>query len=186
MNKSKMKYFNEKGFTLVEVLIAVTILTIGILGIAGLSGRAALMHGSSRMTSLGVNIAQDRMESIFKIPFNDLTQDENADGAKDLYRTCDNTILTVGVEFVTKCTPLDDADATRSIISVKDTSGAANVNTGLILNFVWEYYVVTVDVNGDGSITSEDKVKKVDVVVNWFDPMSRDRKYFVLSSYRSK
>ena len=36
-----MRWRTEDGFTLIEVVIAMTILSIGILGIAGLAGTAA-------------------------------------------------------------------------------------------------------------------------------------------------
>lgn len=181
MKTSNMQYLNEKGFTLVEVLIAVSILTIGILGIASLSGRAAIMHGASRNTSLGVNIAQDRMESIFKIPFVSLAESNNeATTASDLQRTCVEVLA--GVENVVKCTPIIPN------IAVSDDWDAGTVAKASKRydNFVWEYYVVQIDINGDGVITSDDKIKKIDVVVNWFDPMLKDRKYIVFSSYRSK
>jgi len=57
---------NDKGFTLLEILVAVTLLTIGLLGVAGLT--VGIMRGNrhSNIVTTATTLAQDRMEEIRK------------------------------------------------------------------------------------------------------------------------
>ncbi|HEX9880452.1 MAG TPA: prepilin-type N-terminal cleavage/methylation domain-containing protein [Candidatus Binatia bacterium] len=65
----KRKLTNEKGFTLLEILVAVTLLAVALLGMAGLT--AALVQGndfSSRVTTAST-LAQDKMEQVTKLGY---------------------------------------------------------------------------------------------------------------------
>jgi len=55
---------NDKGFTLLEILVAVTLLAIGLLGIAGLT--VGIMRGNrhSNMATTATTLAQDKIEEI--------------------------------------------------------------------------------------------------------------------------
>ena len=60
---------NKKGFTLLEILVAVTLLATALLGMAGLT--AALMQGntfSNRLT-LASTLAQDGMENLTQLGY---------------------------------------------------------------------------------------------------------------------
>lgn len=50
------------GFTLIEVLVAIVILTVGILGLAGLQGTALQNTHSAHLRSQAVNLAHDIAE----------------------------------------------------------------------------------------------------------------------------
>lgn len=70
-----IKVFEEKGFTLTEVLIGLIILAIGILAIAGM--QITSIRGSSfsnNLTQASV-IAQDRLEFFKGLPLNDAELD---------------------------------------------------------------------------------------------------------------
>lgn len=70
-----IKVFEEKGFTLTEVLIGLIILAIGILAIAGM--QITSIRGSSfsnNLTQASV-IAQDRLEFLKGLPLNDAKLD---------------------------------------------------------------------------------------------------------------
>lgn len=70
-----IKVFEEKGFTLTEVLIGLIILAIGILAIAGM--QITSIRGSSfsnNLTQASV-IAQDRLEFLKGLPLNDAELD---------------------------------------------------------------------------------------------------------------
>jgi len=79
---------NSKGFTLVEVLVAITILSIGLLGMAGLT--TSVMRGNSvsnRMTA-AITLSQEKMENIRGLgysgtPKTDTTATEDYDSIPD-------------------------------------------------------------------------------------------------------
>jgi len=59
----------QKGFTLLEILVALTILSIGLLGMAGLT--TTIMHGnalSSKVTT-ATTLGQDRMEHFRRLGY---------------------------------------------------------------------------------------------------------------------
>ncbi len=60
---------NKKGFTLIEILVATTLLATALLGMAGLT--AALMQGNNFSNRLTVasTLAQDRMEEMTKLGY---------------------------------------------------------------------------------------------------------------------
>lgn len=60
----KNKYGNSTGFTLVEVLIALLVFSIGMLGLIKLQGEVTLNSADSRMYTQAVNLAQDKVEEL--------------------------------------------------------------------------------------------------------------------------
>lgn len=52
------------GFTIVEVLVAIMILTTGLLAVAAGSGSVFRMLGSGRRSSLSAGVAQARLETL--------------------------------------------------------------------------------------------------------------------------
>ncbi len=65
MRKSK----NDKGFTLLEILIALSILSIGLLGLAGLT--TSIIHGNmlSNKVTTATTLGQDRMEHFRRLGY---------------------------------------------------------------------------------------------------------------------
>jgi type IV pilus assembly protein PilV len=53
---------NNHGFTLLEVLVAIVILTVGILGMAGLQGTALRSNHNAQLRSQATNLAHDMAE----------------------------------------------------------------------------------------------------------------------------
>ncbi|GAC1647886.1 MAG: hypothetical protein NVS4B6_22580 [Mycobacterium sp.] len=55
---------SPRGFTLVELLIAVIILSIGVLGLAGTSGMVVRTIGVTRLQTQAAQVAQSRVETM--------------------------------------------------------------------------------------------------------------------------
>lgn len=55
---------SREGFTIVEVVVAIVILTTGLLAVAAGSGSVFRMLGSGRRSSLSASVAQARLESL--------------------------------------------------------------------------------------------------------------------------
>jgi len=105
-NQKNKAAHKEKGFTLVEILIALTIFAIGILGVAsmqiwGLRGNASAIWHSQAAT-----FAADRIEKLMMVDYADLTNGEEEQGDYTVTWTVttddpiDNTAtITVDVEW---------------------------------------------------------------------------------------
>lgn len=91
---------NERGFTLIEVLMALLILSIGLLGIAGMQIASINGNADSRDFTEASVAAQDQIEALMGTPFADIAdgtqvsngytvtwtvsaQDFNSDGSDD-------------------------------------------------------------------------------------------------------
>jgi len=78
----------QKGFTLLEVIMAVSILTVGILAVASMQG-AAIM-GNVRATDVtdATTLATDRLEKLAALAYDDTDlEDRDNDGASGLNDT---------------------------------------------------------------------------------------------------
>ncbi len=64
VNKRKARMKNQKGFTLIEVMIAMVILAVGILGLAPLMVLSIYSNTYSQDLTQATAIAQDRIEQL--------------------------------------------------------------------------------------------------------------------------
>ena len=93
---------NDHGFTLIEVMIAITILAIGILGVAMMQISAVRGNASANGTTEALTIAQDRMERLITTDFDNLDDvNDDGDGGLDLPSRADvlnggNGLLSAG------------------------------------------------------------------------------------------
>lgn len=68
MNVMK-KTLSQRGFTLLEVMIALTIFSVGILAVVAMQGQAILGNAAAQSLSNASAIAQERMERVMQQPF---------------------------------------------------------------------------------------------------------------------
>ena len=83
--KHMLKRWNERGFSIIEVMIAISILSIGILALASM--QVAAMRGNSYAGSVteGSTWALDHIEKLMNLPWDDASlQDADLDGAAGL------------------------------------------------------------------------------------------------------
>jgi type IV pilus assembly protein PilV len=67
----KVSHFKQNGFTLIEVLIGLIILSIGILAVAGMQITSIIGTSFSNNLSQASVVAQDRIEFLKGLPLND-------------------------------------------------------------------------------------------------------------------
>jgi type IV pilus assembly protein PilV len=85
------KRSNEKGFTLLEIIIAISILTFGILAVASM--QVSSMRGNSFAGSVteATALAGDRLERLIALSYDDsLLNDDNGNGSDGLNDTGDD------------------------------------------------------------------------------------------------
>lgn len=158
----------DAGFTLIEVLIAMTILSIGILGIAGLAGTAVKTSGYSQAVTQATNLAQDRIEALLSVDFLNIHTTDNTAARTDLRRTCVQT----------------DATVSRPVYTCTPTNATIDVGT---MPFTWSYTVTLIDLDNNGTANHiADGLKRVDVTISWTDVLWHTTKSLTFVTLRSR
>ena len=75
---SGLTLINNRGLTLLEVLVAIAILSFGLLAIATM--QASSIKGNSQAIGLteAITLAQDKVEELMRLPYDDATLDDGA------------------------------------------------------------------------------------------------------------
>ena len=94
---------NQNGFTLVELLIALVIFAVGILGIGAMQLTAIKGNSKGRLISEASNLAADQIEIFMSPNYGTLTdggRDINGDGVNDISWTVDNNVPEAGFQTI--------------------------------------------------------------------------------------
>jgi type IV pilus assembly protein PilV len=141
MRLQKMKIHNPGGFTILEVLIAMAIFAIGILGVAKMQLSAVSGNSSARGMTEAAAVGQQQIEQLMALPYDDpLLSDTNGNGTG---QDADND----GVDDSGNNFGLDDFGAAADHTAVVD----------IVYNIFWNVAV-------DQPIQS---AKKIRVIVRW-------------------
>ena len=62
---------NDTGFTIIEVVIAISILAVGLLGVAAMQTSSIQVNSAAGRITTRMNWAQDKMEELKAMPFSD-------------------------------------------------------------------------------------------------------------------
>jgi len=68
-----MRIQEEKGFTLLEIIIAISILTVGLLAVASMQASALRGDSFASRVTEGTTWAQDKLEGLLAQPYNGMT-----------------------------------------------------------------------------------------------------------------
>lgn len=148
-------YLDKRGFTLIEVLIAMALLSFGLMAVASLAGTIIKATESGRKQTQAVNLAVEKLEMLKAIPYADI---QSTGGSGGITRAC------AGASPTFTCTP-NGAAGTSSAPTVTINNAA----------FTWNWTVTYVDLDGDavvveatGNADSRD-IKRIDLTVTWTD-----------------
>ena len=84
MKKRADRSLQEAGFTMLEILIAIFILSIGLLGVASMQGYSLSADSFAYNVNQGTNLGQNKIEELVALSYNDpelsvSTHDETSD-----------------------------------------------------------------------------------------------------------
>jgi len=116
-------YRRQRGLALIEVLIAVLILSIGLLGVASLQTTSIEMNGQSRQKSQALLLAQDLVERVRVNAANAQNYDSSLGPGLD----CDPTLNPSGADVATR--DLNEWGNDLACL-LADASAEVNVDTG--------------------------------------------------------
>jgi len=150
MNKTTIS--NEKGFTLIEVLIAITVFAIGILAVSAMQISSIKGNSSSLDLTEAVNVAQDQLETMLALDYNDPDlDDDDGDGTNE--DADGNNIDDNGGDF--GLNDLVNPDGTNQYI------GPTNVTYNIFWNIAVDEPV--------------DEAKRIRLIVQWQEDGGRAR-----------
>ena len=158
---------SDKGFTILEVLIAVALLSVGILAVSSLMGTSIKGSSYSQALTQANNYAQERLERLQSVSYNNLQLTDTAAAPDDLKRNCAQADFTASRPVYT-CTPT----ATRDIGN---------------RTYTWVYEVIYIDLDGSGTANpGVDGLKRLNVTVSWTDQLWNATKSITVTSLRSE
>ena len=149
------KVFNreihEKGFTLLEILIAICILTFGLLGVASMQGSASRNNVFAGSRTEAATWAANQMETLLPLGWSDpLLSDADGDGAAGLGDLgFDNDPTTQG-------------DADHEVLQGKYTIYWNVVDNGIITNTkTINLIVIWSDYGGNGRVSMQRVIPRI-------------------------
>jgi len=77
MQPGNQKQTTAQGFTLIEILVAMSIFAIGILAVTSMQIRSISQNASAGMQTEAATLAVDRMEQLLALPYEDPQLDED-------------------------------------------------------------------------------------------------------------
>lgn len=145
----------DKGFTIVEVLIAMMIFSIALLALVSLATTSMKATEMGRRMTQGVNLATQKMESLKAVPFRHLNRDITVGG---ISKTCTRS------NAVFSCTPDPNTDTLDKAV------------------FTWSWDVEYMDLNNNGIVfgdpaapdnrsIDDGDMRLITVFVDWTDIM---------------
>ncbi len=76
---------SQRGFTLLEVIVAISILTVGLLAVATMQGSAIIANGSAMDVTDATALASDQVEKLAAVAYDDASlEDRDGDGVSGL------------------------------------------------------------------------------------------------------
>lgn len=148
----------DRGFTIVEVLIAMMIFSIALLALVSLATTSMKATEMGRRMTQGVNLATQKMESLKAVPFKHL----NRNGTfGSITRAC---VITDDANAIFTCTPTADTDTLDNAV------------------FTWYWKIQYIDLNRSGVVygnaadhddrnIDDGDMRLVTVFVEWTDIM---------------
>jgi len=130
-------FTNEDGFTLIEALVAMVVLTIGILSIYSMQISAIQGNSKASHVTIASNWAAERIEQIMSTPYDDLL-DTDGDG------TGQDTVAPFGIDDNVGNFGLDDTLAADGTVAADGQTTSPEGDYTVFWNVSFDYPVTGV------------------------------------------
>lgn len=122
-------FSNQRGFSLLEVLVALTVLSIGVLGVAAMSVSVSQGNSVARKVTAATVLAQGQMETFKNTPFANITTGSDSNNPIDENGNAGG-VYTLSWT-VTSNTPF--ANVNKVVCTVSWDSGARSVSLSTLI-----------------------------------------------------
>ena len=126
---------NQHGFTIVEVIIAISIFAVGILAIGTMQITALLSNATSREVTEASNWAQDRVEQLMAIEYDPSSIDPDLDPDQYANHTATESVYTIAWTVNNHAT-IANALSIRVVVSWWDLGKIKNVSFDFVKTVV--------------------------------------------------
>lgn len=110
--KTRRPSAKRAGFTLVELLVAMMVFAVGMLGLAATAGSVTRMMGGAKRQTLAATLAQSRLEKLRSSPCTTLTS--GSETARGITNTWTVTAVSRGVNIKDSVSFRSSRNTTRS------------------------------------------------------------------------
>lgn len=177
---------DQKGFSLIEMLVASAILTIGLLGIASMMISAIQGNNFARRVSIATNLAQQRIEEMKNIPFENLynTDASNSNKSSNVAPAAMSASNGAATQTVTPVDAGSNPSPCNTTYPCGDIASGDKVwtyslsytdpDTGIVFRRIWTVKR-NPDIDGDNSLAAdgtntdadEQRTIRVESIVSW-------------------
>jgi prepilin-type N-terminal cleavage/methylation domain-containing protein len=177
----------DSGFTLIEVLISMFILTIGMLSLLGVFGLSMSATMTAQEDRIAKQLAQDAFESIYtardtnNIPWPSI---ENVSGGgSGIFVTGLQPIKQAGADAIVGTA--DDAAAPAQVFTLPGPDGIVGTADDVTVSLTnFKRQIVITDVLSGGGTVAD--LKNVSVTIQYTTPQTALAKQYVLAGYISQ
>ena len=175
----------QRGFTIMEVLISIVVLTIGLVALLAIFGIAVAATQGSQQDLIAKQLASEAMENIFTARNTD--QVDTALGRPILWDDIQNApdgIFVAGPQAIREAGAdgiigtADDAAALRRTLAVADPDGVLRGRTLSLTNYTRQIQIA--------EVPGTSAVRSIRVVISYTTPRSPLPRSCVLSGYISQ
>jgi type IV pilus assembly protein PilV len=109
------KVNNDKGFTIIEVMIVIGIFAIGILAVASMQVSAFQSNRSATLRTMAITLASERMENLASQDYGAIVSDSQAVDNFDISWTVTNDSPLANTKTITVTTTWNDRGESRNV-----------------------------------------------------------------------
>jgi prepilin-type N-terminal cleavage/methylation domain-containing protein len=180
---------HERGFTLLEVLISMVVLTVGLVALLGVFGVAMASTQTSQQDMIAKQLAQEAMEAIFtaretaNISWAEIQNSGTGQVPDGIFLTGFQPIMQPGVDGIMGTA--DDSAASPQVLSLPGPDGIVGTGDDALLPVTnFQRSIAITSVVSNGSPVAD--LRTLTITVQYYTPQFKFPKTYVLSGFISQ